>query len=153
MRKRALVVLFGLVLIFVLGGIFILTTIPDNIDTDSRRQATIKAIYLTNTAVAVEFQACAVLRFTLRLHNVCGDEYRFWTWTPSTANPLISPIQVSATAIQETQRALGTVLAACATLKNAQQDNIYPCPYFWITATAIARQITTPANTSMPPVR
>jgi hypothetical protein len=142
MRKRALVVLLGLSLITVLVGLLILNTIIGNNNTEATRQATIKAIYLTNTAVAIEIHACDVIRSTLRLHNVCGDEIRFWTPEPSPTNPLINPIQVSATAIQETQRALGTVLAACATLKNSSQDNIEPCPRFGVSA-----------NTRTPPAR
>jgi hypothetical protein len=147
MGNRARLVIFGLLIVAALGVLAILSTIISQNNMEATRQATIKAIYLTNTAVAVEIHPCDVIASTLKMSHVCDNWYDGWTWTPSPTDPSLSVIQVSGTAIRATHQTLGTVLAACATLKNSQQDNIYPCPYFWITATAMARQTTTPVHT------
>jgi hypothetical protein len=157
MRKRTYYILFGLLIYAVLIGLLILSTIISANNMEATRQATIHAIYLTNTAFLAELDPCHVIAYTLMMSHVCDNEYDFfWTQTPSPANPSLptsNQIRATGTANQPTQQTYSTVLAACATLQNSWRTNIAPCPMFGATSTAAAQQNTIPTNTPTPSVR
>jgi hypothetical protein len=156
MRNRIRLVLFGLLLFTIFGGLVILSTIISRNKADATRQASINAIYLTNTVVAGEIDPCDWIATTLKISHVCGNWYDGWTATPSPTNPsLPTPnlMEAIGTAIQRTQQAHGTVLAACATLKVRRQgSNIDPCPTIWAAMTPAWNTIA-PSVTPTPSTR
>jgi hypothetical protein len=146
--RQSLIVLLGLLLFGLVAIVLVCSAPVLVVELEAARFVTLNAVHFQQTAAWVRAYECDNISSALDAVHVCGGWNDFRTVTPSPTDPslpTLNHLEVIQTSNHRTNSALGTVLAACATLKNFP-GTIDPCPAIWAASTPAFGGTVTPTG-------
>lgn len=135
MRKR--LVALAIIAVAFTALLAILPTLGTHHNADQTYYSTVTAIVLTNSFVSDFLQLCDEICSATGYRASCGatqDCGKVWTATPTptfTGVPTLLPHILTATSLRQTNAAVNTVIAACATLYTFRHNDDF-CPSYWL---------------------